>query len=821
MNMSTKTHPSKLFSVLSGVPRTRVGCETESPASAPPFQIGMEIPSDDPVTLSREQRDSHLLALGGSGTGKSRFAELLIRRDLDDPECGLALIDPQGALYENTLDYITFHRPELAERVVLFDPNGDEVPGFNPLGGDLARSHPVFVRNMVVLSIMKAWQQSFTDYPRVTRWLENLVTLLVQNGLTLADAEFLLTTRRNSPHRRNLLPAVTEFPVAEDILSLEELTGTVRDNLLEGAINRLRRIVANDRLKLVMGRVQGAIDLNEVVNGRKILLVNLRNSADLDEESSRLLGCLLLHEIFRVADARNERDNPSPFYVYVDEFSEMVTPEIARALDQFRKYNVFTRLFGQHLHQTLKVDPQLFYSVLSNCRSKAIFATDYEDAEILGRQLHTDAEKDLHQIRHEQESVRFRPVEVESVTRTFGSGVSGSRSQSRGTGLTATKSSGRALGRSRQASRGTGGSVSTGISETKGTGEGHSSARQLGNSRSRSAGSGENHAVNVSRGKTVGSGTSESTSHSSNEQKSNGFSGGQGGSVQLSYPGGGSPGYQYARNTQRGASSTSATGQSDANSLSHSRQESESEQLGKSDSVSRNVTDSSGESQSHTRTENRSVQHTESIQTGRQQSFTESISQGSSVTESVSEAFGIQFSESESESVSGSRNASVTVGVRNQMEEFRETRTEFYGLQDIRHIQTCAIMDQPVRTVTLRFMGDITRRIRVDTVTLPKLAPRHHDWHRRALLKDIRDASPGRYVTAENARLKINQRHQEVFQIAPSATLSPGKEKSGNAEKTGPAKSGRPHREADGRKPKKRSKWSKRRAGDDAPEVSP
>lgn len=126
--------------------------------------------------LTASERREHTHIMGGSGRGKSYFLQYLIRQDFDDPDCGLCLLDPHGSLYQPLVRYIAEQRPDLAERVVLFDPSGKygHIPGFNPIG-PYAFNFPEYALNMIVEACLKAWGQDNTnDTPRITRRLENI-----------------------------------------------------------------------------------------------------------------------------------------------------------------------------------------------------------------------------------------------------------------------------------------------------------------------------------------------------------------------------------------------------------------------------------------------------------------------------------------------------------------------------------------------------------------------------------------------------------------------------------------------------------------------
>src|SRR2546425_12480754 len=53
------------------------------------------------------RKDTHLHVIGGSGTGKSKFLEWLIRKDIRAGQ-GFCLIDWHGTLYQDVLNYCSW-----------------------------------------------------------------------------------------------------------------------------------------------------------------------------------------------------------------------------------------------------------------------------------------------------------------------------------------------------------------------------------------------------------------------------------------------------------------------------------------------------------------------------------------------------------------------------------------------------------------------------------------------------------------------------------------------------------------------------------------
>jgi hypothetical protein len=71
-----------------------------------------------------------------------------------------------------------------------------------------------------------------------------------------------------------------------------------------------------------------------------------------------------------------------PFYVYIDEFQNFVTPTIAKNLDQARGYGLHLTLANQFPRQILHAGangPQVHDSIMANARSKVVFQMGGEE----------------------------------------------------------------------------------------------------------------------------------------------------------------------------------------------------------------------------------------------------------------------------------------------------------------------------------------------------------------------------------------------------------------------------------------------------------
>lgn len=117
-----------------------------------------------------------------------------------------------------------------------------------------------------------------------------------------------------------------------------------------------------------------------------------------------------------------------PYYAYLDEFGRFVSDDIARALQELRKYKVFLILAHQELEQLREDDRKVYSAVMSEPQIRVSFRISREDAEIMAKEMFTGKIKPYEKRRISQ--TKFRPVES---TRRVSS-ISESTSESDGYG---------------------------------------------------------------------------------------------------------------------------------------------------------------------------------------------------------------------------------------------------------------------------------------------------------------------------------------------------------------------------------------------------
>jgi|SRR5579871_67260 len=336
-----------------------------------------------PITLLPSERQCHMHVIGSSGSGKSKFLESMMRSDLGHQQ-GFCLIDPHGSLYRDVLNFCA-HRVSKRDIVLLDLSNPKNIIGFNPFrkaAGDV--STQVSSR---ITATLHAWGVPNADQtPTLERTLRLIYTVLIEQNLPFHFAQFLLDFN-SKEIRERFIEKIDSPIIRKEWEELQKLKPSEWRSELLSAKNRLFRLLTSQTLTRFFNSCGKQLDLSDVIENGKILLVNLAASDELSAENGRVFGALLVSEFFEVARRRiaSSGGTLKPYYLYLDEFQTFLSLDITAMLDQVRKYKLFTVLAHQRFGQ---LDENLKDAVLTNCRIKAVFGgLPIEAAKMMAQEL--------------------------------------------------------------------------------------------------------------------------------------------------------------------------------------------------------------------------------------------------------------------------------------------------------------------------------------------------------------------------------------------------------------------------------------------------
>lgn len=282
---------------------------------------------------------------------------------------GLCVLDPHGDMTEDLLARIPRSREE---DVILFDPSDVERPfGFNlfecqnpkdPMEVDLVCSE-------VVGTFYKLF--SYTWGAQMEDLLRNTTLTLIENpGSTMADIPRLLT---DPAYREGFEANLRNQEVADFwAYTYNPLKIYQQLEMNRSTLNKVRRFLLNSLIRNIVGQETSSLSLRQVMDERKILLVNL-SKGKIGEENAKLLGSLLVGKILIAALSRSEeqREQRVPFHLIVDEYHSFATESFPTLQAEARKFAIDTMVAHQYRDQldqlnqgsTLNVGNVIFFRV--------------------------------------------------------------------------------------------------------------------------------------------------------------------------------------------------------------------------------------------------------------------------------------------------------------------------------------------------------------------------------------------------------------------------------------------------------------------------
>jgi len=321
--------------------------------------------------IKRIDRRRHMYIVGKSGVGKSKLQELMIRQDIAYGH-GVCVIDPHGELIEDILNFIPEER---IEDVCIIDPGDVEFPSsFNPL----ANIDPTFKHQLtqgLIEVLRKQFGANWT--PRLEHVFRFTVLALLDYPYATMRGMISMLTDRN--YRQKVVEYIEDDMVKRFwAIEFADWSEKFDTDAIIPLVNKLGQFLSDPMLRNIFGQKENKIDLEKIMNEQKILLINL-SKGKIGEENSSFFGSMFLTKIKQAGMARaklDPKDRPD-YYLYVDEFQNVVTQTFENILSEARKYGLNLTIAHQYVGQII---PKVHQAVLGNVGSVITFRVGGEDA---------------------------------------------------------------------------------------------------------------------------------------------------------------------------------------------------------------------------------------------------------------------------------------------------------------------------------------------------------------------------------------------------------------------------------------------------------
>ncbi len=346
-----------------------------------------------PIYFSRKDRGRHQYIIWKSGWGKSVYIWYLARQDVWNGD-GICVIDPHGDLVEDVLAFVPKER---AKDVIIFDPSDTERPmGLNML--DIISTDPDIRKREMDRAAMDATEifiKIFGDEifgPRIQHYFRNGCLTLMEDqedGGTLIDVPRLFVDEAFMKYKtRNL-----KNPVVKSFWDHEYANTGDREKqeMIPYFSAKFGPFITNSTIRNIIGQPKSAFNLREVMDNRKILLVNL-SKGKIGALNAQLLGLIFVSKINMAAMSRADmpEEERKDFYMYVDEFQNFATETFGEILSEARKYRLALIMAHQFIAQIggqSKWDkPSIKDAVFGNAGTIQSFKVGADDAEYMEKE---------------------------------------------------------------------------------------------------------------------------------------------------------------------------------------------------------------------------------------------------------------------------------------------------------------------------------------------------------------------------------------------------------------------------------------------------
>lgn len=335
-----------------------------------------------PIRLALSDRQRHIYSVGQTGTGKSTFLENLALQDMLSGN-GFAFVDPHGDTVENLLAMVPKER---TEDLIYFSPGDMDYP----MGLNLFEFHSPEQKDFLIQEALNMLYKLYDPqhqgimgprYEHLFR-MAALTIMADPEGGTFVDIPKLF---RDPKYVEQKLKFVTDQNVLE--FWRKEMPQSQRSNdfgeVVSWFVSKFGAFLSNEMMRNIIGQTKSAFDIREIMDKKKILLVNLSKGAT-GEMNSKLLGMIFVMKFQAAAMSRVDlpESERNDFSLYVDEFQNFSTDSLATIMSEARKFHLNLIVANQF---TTQLSQEIRDAVFGNIGTIVSFRIGQNDVETVGK----------------------------------------------------------------------------------------------------------------------------------------------------------------------------------------------------------------------------------------------------------------------------------------------------------------------------------------------------------------------------------------------------------------------------------------------------
>lgn len=332
--------------------------------------------------IKEDDRRRHMYVIGKTGVGKSNLLENMAIQDIRNGK-GVCYIDPHGEGAEKMLRAIP---PERINDVVYLNPADSEFP----IAFNILEAVDEDKKNLVASGMMGVFKKIWPDVwsPRMEYILNNtILALLDYPGSTMLGVNRMMYDK---DYRKRIYPKIKD-PVVKSfwINEFDKWEDKFRKEAVAAIQNKVGQFLSSTVIRHIVGQPKSTIDMRQLMDNQKILIVNL-SKGRIGEDAMRLLGGMIVTKIQLAAMGRVDmpEEDRKDFYLYVDEFQNFATESFANILSEARKYKLNLILAHQYIKQLVfDNNTTVRDAVFGNVGTLVCFRVGADDAEFLEKEF--------------------------------------------------------------------------------------------------------------------------------------------------------------------------------------------------------------------------------------------------------------------------------------------------------------------------------------------------------------------------------------------------------------------------------------------------
>ena len=303
------------------------------------------------IRLSENDRRRHTYVIGATGMGKSVLLTNIAYQDMMDGR-GFAFIDPHGDAVEMLMSKVPKER---VDDVIYFDPGDTD----NPIGMNMFEFTDADQKDFIVQEGINMLQSLYDPGnqgifgPRAHHMFRNAALLLMSDpaGGTFIDiprcfidVDFVKSKLKYVTDKTVYDYWTKEFPASQRSNEAGEVTSWF--------VSKWGPFLSNQMMRNILGQLKSGFSIRDVMDNKKILLVNL-SKGKMGELNSKLLGMIFVMKFQTAAMSRADipEDERKDFSLFVDEFQNFSTESFESILSEARKYRLNLVLANQFMTQ--------------------------------------------------------------------------------------------------------------------------------------------------------------------------------------------------------------------------------------------------------------------------------------------------------------------------------------------------------------------------------------------------------------------------------------------------------------------------------------